>query len=183
MKGSALALVSLQLLLAAGCGGGDGVRRGSDLSGWPRTGASQVEQGFAAMLLVTPDRDWRAKWDTSPETIPRFDEVSRLRIGEQASILTFFTNPQADASNQVRVLCDLKGTRPDESIAFDMKDIVCVEGELTSPATDIWLSPAVIEVVGEDSDPLGVWRIEVRVKDMVRGTAIDLKTSFELVAR
>ena len=178
-----LALLAFSSLLMSGCGGDERTRLGSDLAGWPRTESSRVEDEFGAMLLVTSDQDWRTKWDTSPETIPRFNTVSRLSVGQRASILTFFTNPKLDASGQARVLCDLKCTRPDDTIAFDLKDVVCEEGEPRSPVTYVRLSPAVCEFIGEDSDPIGIWKTEVRVKDMVRGTSIDLKTSFELIAR
>ena len=32
-------------------------------------------KGFGAHLIVTPDRDWAAKWETPHDTIPYFSEA------------------------------------------------------------------------------------------------------------
>ena len=56
------------------------------------TDAMKSINGFGGWLVVTPDKDWEKKWNTSPETVPHFTEAKKVSYGEQLTILTFFIN-------------------------------------------------------------------------------------------
>jgi hypothetical protein len=45
----------------------------------------------------------------------------------------------------------------------------------------IRLSPAVIEFVGDKTDPLGRWLVEVDIEDANRKTTLRLQTQFTLI--
>ena len=154
---------------------------GKDLSSWPQTEARKVQNDFAAWLLVTPNLDWQKRWDTPPDTIPYFDEASEVRIGEQLVILTFFTNPGINDSGNSLVNCSLKVTRPDGSYSVPEQGFDCLNEKLQGNPRNIRLSPVVIQFTAEDSDPLGVWVVEVTLEDKIRQVFLKLKTTYKLV--
>jgi hypothetical protein len=154
---------------------------GPEQNEWTQTEYRKVKNDFGAWLLVTPDVDWQQKWNTSPNTVPVFNTADKVRVGEGLVILTFFVNPKTDANNKANVLCDIKTTRADGSVAFEYKDFACLVGNLEGEANYIRLSPAIINFVGEQKDPKGVWLVEVGLHDVNRDTKISLKTQFELV--
>ena len=48
----------------------------------PETEARRSLNGFGGWLLVTPDLDWREKWDTPPDTAPHFREAKSVRMAK-----------------------------------------------------------------------------------------------------
>lgn len=161
----------------------EGVYLGPDKSTWPNTESRKTKNDFAAWLIATPDRDWKEKWNTPPDTVPHFSEVEKLKVGEQLVILTFFTNPKTDNEQQTKVICSLKVTRPDSSISADQKDFPCLFGKLNENPNYIRMSPAVIQFVGEETDPLGEYIVEVEVYDAMRETTLHLVKKFTLEAK
>jgi hypothetical protein len=153
---------------------------GPDRNKWPNTEYRQTKNDFGGFLLITTDLDWQQKWNTSPDTIPYFNEAKSVKVGERIVILTFFVNPKSNQANSVNVLCDLRVIRPDKSISVDQRGISCLNGALQGNPNNIRLSPAVIEFVGEEKDPLGKWVVEVGITDVVRNTKLNLRTSFLL---
>jgi len=155
---------------------------GHDLSEWPQSESRKERDNFAGWLLVTSDTNWQEKWETPPDTVPRFNETSVVKIGEELVILIFFVNPKTDTENNANVICSLKVTRPDGSISVEQENIVCAKGKLQGPPHHIRLSPAIMNFVGEKTDPLGIWVVEVEINDAVRNIKLSLKTQFELEA-
>lgn len=139
-----------------------------------------TKDGFGGLLLVTPDPDWEEKWNTSPDTVPQFSQASTVRYGERLTILTFFGNPKTDSSGNIHIVCDVKVIRPDGSFSINSGDIECAKGKLMGAPRNLRLSRAVLGYMGEKDDPPGVWRIEVKLIDKVRGTSLLLKSQFEL---
>lgn len=146
----------------------------------PNTDAMKSTNGFGGWLVVTPDSDWEAKWNTSPEAIPNFTEAKDVSYGEKLTILAFYINPKVNASGDLDVLCDIKVTRPDGSSSVNTKGVQCGDGKLGGDPRNIRLSYAVINYVGEAGDPPGEWIVDVTLTDKTRGTAIPLKTHFNL---
>jgi len=58
-----------------------------------------------------------------------------------------------------------------------------LEGRPLGNPNNIRLSPAVIKFVGEKSDPVGKWLVEVGIQDVNRNTTLQLKTHFVLEAK
>ncbi len=146
----------------------------------PDTESRKSADGFGASLVVTPDEDWETKWNTPPETVPTFSEARTVKRGGVVTILIFFANPKTDARNAANVRCDLRVLRPDGSFSINANDVVCMEGELKGNPAFVRLAAPVLKFVGEPQDPLGEWRVEVSVKDVLRQTSLHLKTSFTL---
>ena len=61
----------------------------AELGGWvtrdgkpvANSDAMKSIDGFGGWLVVTPDLDWEAKWNTSPETTPDFSEAKNVAYG------------------------------------------------------------------------------------------------------
>jgi hypothetical protein len=161
----------------------DSVWLGPDRSRWPDTEFRKTKNDFAALLLVTPDLDWQRKWNTPPDTIPRFRQAKTMRIGERVVILTFFVNPKIDEHREAHVRCSIRITRPDQTVAVNQQGIACLEGELKGNLNYVRMSPAVIEFLGEATDPLGEWVVDVEVEDVVRNTTLPLRVRVTLLGQ
>lgn len=146
----------------------------------PNSEAMKSINGFGGWLVVTPDSDWEAKWNTPPETVPNFTEAKNVSYGENLTILAFYINPKTNASGELDVLCDIKVTRPDGSSSVNAKGVKCAAGKLQGSPRNVRLTSAVIKFIGEKGDPTGEWIVEVWLTDKIRGTTIPLKTHFNL---
>ena len=145
------------------------------------TDVRKAVDGFGASVIITPDADWESKWNTPAETTPKFTTVEKLKIGERATILIFFANPQLDAAGSVNVTCDVKITRPNNQIT-DNHGLKGFTGKLRGPVTNTYLTESVISFVGEPTDPLGEWVVDVTVHDHNRHISIPLRSKFTLSA-
>jgi hypothetical protein len=146
------------------------------------TDARKSIDGFAAALLITSDRDWKQKWDAAQSTVPAFTEVSRVAIGQKATILIFFSPPMVDANGEANVTCDITLQRPNGSVTKD-EGMEAFKGKLPGHPASTFLAKPVIEFSGDPGDPLGDWIIEVTVHDLNRKVAIPLTTKFQLEAK
>ena len=135
--------------------------------------------GFGAALIITPDADWEAKWNTPSDTRPRFSTVDKLKIGAEATVLIFFANPMLNPDGRVDVTCDVKITRPNNKVT-ENKGLRGFTGNLKGPTTYTYLTESVIRFVGEPTDPIGEWIIEVTVNDNYRQVSVPLRAKFEL---
>lgn len=146
----------------------------------PETEARRSLNGLAGMLLVTPDADWREKWDTPASNIPKFKEATSVPRGKQVFILTFFANPKLDAEGRANLKCDFDITRPDGSASLHQADLSCFEGASKGNPYNMRLSAPAIGFTGDPGDPAGTWTVRVVLKDKVGNTVLPLKTSFVL---
>jgi hypothetical protein len=146
----------------------------------PNTGFRTTKEGFGGWLFVTPDTDWKEKWDTSPESVPRFNIASVVHEGGKLFILTFFSNPKVDKKNEVNITCDVDLVRPDGTSSIHQRNVVCLRGKIQGSPYNIRLSAPVLEFLGEPKDPRGKWLVRVTLKDNNRQVALPLKTSFKL---
>lgn len=156
-------------------------------SGWvdmkgkpvPETDAAKSRDGFSATLVITPDQDWQQKWDTPPETIPRFTEAGEVGPGGELFILTFLSNPKVDpASGMTDVACDFAVLRPDGSDSTRERDLPCFTVKLPGDPRSVYLSTAALKYVAEPSDQRGEWTVSVTLKDRLRGVEVPLHASF-----
>jgi hypothetical protein len=140
----------------------------------------KAKDGFGGWLVVTPDTDWKKKWETSPETVPRFTTTNTVERGKELYILLFFTNPKVGQNGEADVSCDIRTIRPDGSLSVDQKNIPCLRGRLGGDPLWIRLAPPVIKFVGEPKDLAGKWTVHVTLKDNLRRVVLQLTTSFTL---
>lgn len=178
MKTSALlALLLAALSLPAVAQDGWHDRQGNT---YPDSATKKSKDGFGAMLIITPDRDWQQKWETPPETTPEFSEADEVSDGGELFILTFLGNPKVGADGMTDVVCDFFVYRPDGSKSASEVDAPCFQAKLGQAGTGLYLTSAWLKFVAEPSDPRGTWRVEVVVKDRLRSVELPLSASFVL---
>jgi hypothetical protein len=144
------------------------------------TPASKSKDGFSAMLLVTSDADWEAKWNTPREVTPHFSEASEVSAGGKLFILTFLGNPGVNANGETNVECDIVVSRPDGSRSVDLKDAACFKVKLSVEPRSVFMTNAHMEFLAEPDDPRGTWQVRVVMKDRVKGVELPLETAFTL---
>jgi hypothetical protein len=144
------------------------------------TESQKTVGGFNGLLIITPDKDWEAKWNTSPETIPYSASGSTVKKGGQLFVLTMFANPQLDASGAARVSMDIDVLKPDGSSSSHAENAVCNQGKVQ--VQGMYLCRQVVEFVGEVTDPVGTWTVRITLKDDVRKISIPLSATFKLVS-
>jgi hypothetical protein len=146
----------------------------------PETAARRSINGLAGSLLVTPDANWREKWDTPANTVPHFNEAKTVERGRQVFVLIFFSNPKKGVDGRADLTCDLEAVRPDGSVSSHEENAVCYRGELKGDAYAMYLATPVIGFTGDADDPAGTWTVRVSLKDNLSKTVLPLKTSFTL---
>lgn len=146
----------------------------------PESAARQSKNGFSGLLLVTPDADYKAKWDTPSETTPRFDTIDSVPRGKHIYILAFFANPGLDSDGRADITCDIDVIPPDASKASHHPGLPCFKGAIHEDPAHVFLSNAAIAFVGDPGDPAGVWNIHITLHDNVRHITLPLRTHFTL---
>ena len=155
--------------------------RDSDGKPVPDTEFRKTSKDFAGMVLTTSDPDWEAKWNTPEHETPSFTEATKVRVGETVFTLIFLVNPKVSANGEVDVRCDLKVTRPNGTLSIDEKEVECMKGPLPGNPFNMRLAAPVLGFVGEDTDPVGTWQVDVTLRDVPRGVTLSLHTTFELL--
>lgn len=146
----------------------------------PDTESRRSVGEFGGSLITTSDPDWQKKWNTSPETIPVFNEVKVVTQGERIFTLIFFANPKLNANYEANITCDLKVIMPDGIESFNQRDAVCFQGGLKGKPNNLYLAAPVIDFIGEPNDPTGIWTVDITLKDNLRKVVMPLKTAFTL---
>lgn len=136
--------------------------------------------GFGGWLMVTPDADWKSKWETPADTVPSFGVAHTVARGKQLFVLIFFANPKLDGSNAADISCDIDILKPDGKSSFHQTGMVCFKGVIHEPAAHTFLSQAVIGWTGDATDQSGTWVVHVTLKDNLRQVTMPLQRSFEL---
>jgi hypothetical protein len=147
----------------------------------PNTDNRKSINGFGGWLIITPDADWKEKWETPTYVSPHFNEASEVEYGQHLAILTFFINPLKDESGNVDIACSVKIIRPDKSISTSEKISECIKGPFPGDTHHVYLSPVVIEYSGDVGDLPGEWIVEVNLTDNIRGSHVPLMNRFTLV--
>ena len=176
-------LIVLFLAIAAVALANDRFWRDEHVKFLPSNESRNAVDGFGGWLVVTSDSDWQAKWETSPDTVPRFTEAKTLTRGETIFILIFFANPKLSESGDADVTCDIDVMKPDGTSSVHQVDAVCFRGALKGPPTNVYLSAPILNFVGEANDPAGKWSVRVTVKDNIRHISLPLKATFSLIDR
>jgi len=145
----------------------------------PPAAAASAPSRFAATLVVTPDRNWRDKWNAARGGMPQFAAGREVRNGGQLAVLAFVSDPGVDAAGTTDVRCDFTVLRPDGTHAIDRKDTPCLQVRPAGPAR-VFLTTARLHYVAEPRDPRGTWVVRAMVRDRVRGRVAPLEATFEV---
>ena len=150
------------------------------LRGAADAAAAQRAEAFGGSITITSDADWRTQWNEARGTAPRFTEASAISRGTKVWVLVFFSNARTDARGQIDVECDLRFLRPDGSVAYEGKDLSCYDGRIEGAPGNLRLATQQIEFVGDEKDPPGTWRVEVKLRDANARSEVPLLGVFTL---
>lgn len=166
------------LALAAGmASAGDRPAAGA---GIPAIGPKGSADGFSGLLMVTPDADWKEKWDTPASETPRFNTTDEVARGGKVFVLIFLANPGLGADGSADVTCDLEVLRPDATLSSHQDGVMCFKARPQGPATNVYLAAPVVVFTGDPGDPAGAWTVRVTLRDNIRHVNVPLATSFTL---
>jgi hypothetical protein len=144
-----------------------------------QTDSRRSLDGLGGWVVVTPDADWREKWNKPTVLGPTFNKARTVEKGKKIYVLIFLGNPQLGAQGEASVTCDLDVTDPAGTNAVH-RTTVCFKGIPGGPPNSVYLSSAVLEFTGEPADPSGTWTVQVALHDNVRHAVLPLKASFVL---
>ena len=147
----------------------------------PAAAAQKSVAGFSGVLVITPDKDWESKWNTSPESIPYFSSGSKLSKGGKLFVITMYSNPQLDTSGAASVSMDIDVLRPDGTASSHAEGADCARGKIQGPARSFYLCRQVVEFFDEPADPVGTWTVRILLRDDVRKVSIPLSMEFVVV--
>jgi hypothetical protein len=145
------------------------------------TESQKTVGGFSGLLIITPDKDWEAKWNTSPEAIPYSPSGTTIKKGGQLFVLTMFANPQLDTAGAASVSMDIDVLKPDGTSSSHAENAVCSQDKV-QVKLGMYLCRQVVEFVGEVTDPVGTWTVRITLKDDVRKVSIPLSATFKLIS-
>jgi len=135
------------------------------LKGAANAAATRRDDVFGGSLTITTDADWRKQWNDARGGMPRFTEASGISRGRRIWVLVFFANARTDLGGNVSVECDVRFVRPDGTAAYEQTDLPCFKGRIEGPPGNLRLAAQQIEFVGDEKDPPGTWRVEVKLRD------------------
>lgn len=138
-------------------------------------------KGLHGMLLLTPDKDWQAKWQTPEQTIPEFNTRSTIYLGETLSVLGFVANAKSDTTGAINIHCALQLVTPSGKTVVSQPEATCMTGKIRGKTANLYMLPAGAAVMAEPSDEQGFWTVHYQITDKNRQVTLELKTSFELI--
>ena len=135
--------------------------------------------GFHAMAVMTGDADWQKAWkEVPPEDAVALPEVTALKVGDRAWMVTAFANPEV-RDGAIDIRCDLKIVRPDGTES-SIPESPCAKGALEGDAAALHLTGMLIEMSAEPGDARGTWRAEIGITDANRGVRVPLVLQYDL---
>ncbi len=146
----------------------------------PESSSMRSRDDFGGSLLITPDDDWKAKWNTPAEAMPNFNSADVVPYGKKVYVLIFFANPKLDSSGVANVRCDIQITDPTGKVAMLKKDLICFSEKIAGSQFNTYLSAPVFVFNGEPEDPPGEWIVDVSLRDANRHVDLPLRSSFKL---
>ena len=138
----------------------------------PEEGSQAAEGGFGAMVLMTDDREgfFRA-WDGP--TPPNLPVTSRADRDRPVYAMVIFYGCAAGPDGNCNVTAEFTSLRPDgrqdgETMPGGLWEGPALEGQ------NLRLGTAAAALVVRPPDPAGLWRMQVRVTDRVRGVTLQI---------
>lgn len=146
-------------------------------TGGAQTSAQASSGGFMVVASIVTDADWREKWNTPPETAPKFHGPGKMKPGEKAWLLTFFSGARLK-DGVAKLKCDVTITDPDGEVQRHPAQL-CFEGRTPGAEGSLFLTGLEIgfEVSPKDLD--GITTFEIGVTDMQRGLRVPVEVSVE----
>ena len=144
----------------------------------PESGQVKSQDGFSAMLVMTPDANWRDEWDKPPEQDPHFTTSHSVSLGKELNILVILSNPALGPGLLADVECDFSVQRPDGRFSIDQHGLPCFKTEVPGNPDHLYMTTITLKFLSEASDQKGEYKVGVTLHDRNRGASIALSDSF-----
>lgn len=155
-----------------------GAWRSKDGGIFPETPSRGSVGSMGGMILITPDQDWKEKWNTPKETMPQFSQASEVSLGDSIFLITFFGNPSTDDAGRSKLYCDFSLVRPDGTTAAERQDLECFPLEVAIERNITYMTNVTIEFKAEPKDQKGQWTYRTILKDRITGLELPLEAKF-----
>ena len=148
----------------------------------PDTDDLKSADGFGGWLQLTDQVDrFLHDWNTmSTEQTPYVHTIDTTHRGGEVSALLFYVGC-GGGTKVCKAKVDYKILRPDGSVYAEQREIALSDSRV-APAHIVRLSPAIITVRIEKSDPLGVYQILATITEPESGQVMNLKQTFSVEA-
>lgn len=145
------------------------------------TSSSVAEDGLVGRVTVSTDYTFTNKWyKTMGESIPYLTEAKKVYKDQEFILYPVLVGYALDADSIARVKYDVKIFRPDSTLYYESYDVPALEAKISNPQF-VMLAESLLEVNFEDKDPLGLYQIEVTLKDFNSKEAGIISTTVNLV--
>jgi hypothetical protein len=161
--------------------------RWRDASGKPaeETSGMKSNKGFSAMLVLA-DKDeaerFVREWNETPtEHAPAIEPAERAARGQSVVLLILYAGCSAKTEGPAPCTAtfDLKVTNPEGKITLDEPGLTLARTQPAYPAI-VQLSPMTLQTDFEPSDPDGVYRYDVVLRNQERNATIALTETIVL---
>ncbi|MFV8250010.1 hypothetical protein [Bdellovibrio bacteriovorus] len=137
------------------------------------------KNGFGGWIILTDDLNWEKEWNTHSGYMPKLRQVTEMKRGKITELLITFSNPKADSNSNSTIKTDVVIVKPDGKVDIIQTNNHCFSGKAPKNR-GIAMCESAVTFITDDTDPLGTWKFEVLLKDVVGGTILDLSTSFKI---
>lgn len=145
----------------------------------PRSGATPSREDVRCFLVLSIDTTFWERWEYSSEPGPHLPRAEHVVRGERFAPHVFVQNPGIDGDGMARLRQDLRILRPDGTVYFEELDSDAYSGPFQSG--NLLRTSTFLEVRLEPEDPLGRYRVEATLRDLVAGTTGTCSSELELV--
>lgn len=136
---------------------------------------AKSKNGFGVQLWLTPD-DINEQWN-KPE-VPEFKVTKRAKRNKPVYIAIMFIYPPVNDKGECDITGDILIRQPDGKVYADIKDFKIWKNRPAPPKDNIQLAEDSITIMIEDAEPLGVYTVDVLVKDGVKQVTLPLHYEF-----
>lgn len=133
--------------------------------------------GLQVGVMITDDEDWLDEWK---KPTPNLSVPGSIPKGKLYHVVVLVRNPAIGKDGKAKLMCKLKGLRPDGSVEIESKSEPCFERPSPIHPMAMMLSSLAIKGMGDPGDQLGKWSFVVEVKDVASGEVVAGSSSFEL---
>ena len=142
-----------------------------------RPTAKVERSGLVAIATIVTDPDWREKWNTSPVTIPQFHLAAKMKTGDKAWLLSFFSGAQLK-DGIATLKCDVT-IRDPEGIIHKHPPQLCFQGPASGPEGTLYLTGLEVGFEVDPNDFNGLAEFEVGITDVNRDLRVPVRVTVE----
>lgn len=140
------------------------------------------EGEFSAMLFVTDDLEFRNRWATLPiSEMPQVKSIERVVKGKRIEVELVFTGNGLDADLNADVAYDVEIFKPDGSVYAELPNLTGIKGRRPSRFM-VNLAYSTVQIEFDPPDPVGVYTVKVKVRDVIGNNSLELRIALEAVA-